>query len=158
MAAGCWATICFADCLAVYVASCILRTNRTRWPRLRRGSANKPTVLAKTQALCGMNAIFRSYTHSLYVCLGAGKMKACLVLSSWPWDILAVLKPVTLKKRPLWLWTHNNGIVSKLLQKSIKTLTGLFKHNFCQQFNHCWFTRYIKQLVTTATTGLVTQS
>lgn len=58
-----------------------------------------------------------------------------------------------------WLWRNapfDCGDTIMVLfqnevQKSIKTLTGLFKHHFCQQFNHCWFTRYTKQLVTTAT-------
>lgn len=66
----------------------------------------------KTQALCGVDAIFRSYTCSLYVCVGADKMKACLMLSGYPLDILAVWEPVTWKRHTLWLWRQHPQKVS----------------------------------------------
>lgn len=65
MAAGCWATVCFAYRHGVCLASCILRSNRAQWPRLQRGSANKRTAQRKHKLSVG-NMRHSDDVHAAY--------------------------------------------------------------------------------------------
>ena len=67
---GCRATVYFADFQDVCLASCIQRSDRTQWPGLRGGSANKHTDLRKHRLSVGYMR-YSDAIHAAYMlCVG----------------------------------------------------------------------------------------
>lgn len=111
MAAGCWATVCFVYCQGVCLASCILRSNRTQWPGLRRGSANKQTALRKHKLSVGYMP-YSDHIHAAYMLARTRwKHARCHQVSHLIfWHLQLVLKAVTLKIYPCFDCERHNGV------------------------------------------------